>query len=1060
MVLPDHEEDDTFPAPANRLRVQNTNLDNAVTQVLGNEDEEEFQATMVLPEEDEFPTSVSRGTLKPTNANMDNLQTQVIGNEEEEELIQATLVLPEGHDDDFAIPQNRTRLNTRNNDLDNATTQVLGDEGMDEEIQATMVLADRDENEDDHAYTSGNNRLGSGKNSYDNTLTQVLGNNRGSNLRSGLPMPKIVITKPSSNSNVNMDIQATMVLNDQEDYQAPPPRRNVNRMSNEDLDNATTQLVGNEDNEEYQSTMMLPDNEIEAPQPRNKRNQLSKEELDNAATQVVGEGDEMDQETDFQATMILSDRDADLPAPTNARKMTPHELANAPTLIANDNEEEDEPVNQHNLRVDNLRTGAGSRSPSRQGLNSPSLPSPNRQNVLLTATVPDDAGSRSPSRQGQNSPALLSPRRNAMLTATVPDDEEDHTRRLPISPRSKEALAMQSTLPDDDISQGNQDEGSGQHQRKEAERGRRAFATLSALSVTQNTQADDLTDLFDSRETFQRKPVFSGENSQNSSNFLRAARVPSKNESEEKKSPASKSLPNQANETNTTRAAPIATSRRAPVTQTIPQTSQESQASQDLEGPETVSPARANVQASQETQETSTQGQSLASLQARLREKKDAKKDTKKKEAPKVEEEPKRVRVSTRGKQTNEEEKNEAVSQDTEVEKMDIEEPKEEKGARGRKKVEKQAVAEAPKQQRNTRASGANKKEEEEAEKAEEEKLGRGARTRGQAKKNDEASEDKKEKDKEETSAVTKKAGKTATKAQNKANKKNDAQKDEEDEKDEEEKRENAQTVNTRGRGRRSSEQPSLEEDEQAATTSKKIKSDKEPPKTGPANKKAAAGRGEEVKKEEAEEIDMTRRHAYQATFSGFEKNDNDAEGTKKALAGLGVKLVEEKEKNFNVLVMDKFKRTIKFLLAINKGVDIVSYKWAQECIKQGKIVPPGDYIYFDKAAETKYKFKLADTIRIAKNKKSSFLEGHRVYIPNNIKPSHEEIKLIIESADGVFVKAKPSAAKDADVIVILNEDDAKTIKQFKDQGFKPYSTELLFSGVLQQTLNLKQNML
>lgn len=38
---------------------------------------------------------------------------------------------------------------------------------------------------------------------------------------------------------------------------------------------------------------------------------------------------------------------------------------------------------------------------------------------------------------------------------------------------------------------------------------------------------------------------------------------------------------------------------------------------------------------------------------------------------------------------------------------------------------------------------------------------------------------------------------------------------------------------------------------------------------------------------------------------------------------------------------MEKFKRTVKFLLAANKGVDIVSYKWVRDCVKEKTIKNP-----------------------------------------------------------------------------------------------------------------------
>lgn len=203
----------------------------------------------------------------------------------------------------------------------------------------------------------------------------------------------------------------------------------------------------------------------------------------------------------------------------------------------------------------------------------------------------------------------------------------------------------------------------------------------------------------------------------------------------------------------------------------------------------------------------------------------------------------------------------------------------------------------------------------------------------------------------------------------------------------------------------------------------------------------------------------LSKRNQYQVMFSGFDKKDHKVEADKKMLATLGVKIVEDREKNFNVLVMDKFKRTIKFLLALNKGVDIVSYQWVTSCLDKNSALSPSDYIYSDKSAESKYQFKLAQSILKARKRTEGLLTGLKVYIPNNIKPSFEELKDLIESADGTVQKTKPPQPKD-DILIVLNEDDTDKAEAFKGQKFLPYTTELIFSAILNQELDLSKNRL
>jgi hypothetical protein len=47
-------------------------------------------------------------------------------------------------------------------------------------------------------------------------------------------------------------------------------------------------------------------------------------------------------------------------------------------------------------------------------------------------------------------------------------------------------------------------------------------------------------------------------------------------------------------------------------------------------------------------------------------------------------------------------------------------------------------------------------------------------------------------------------------------------------------------------------------------------------------------------------------------------------------LQNLGVKIVENITEDFNILIMDDFKRRVKSLIALNKKAFIVSSEWAR----------------------------------------------------------------------------------------------------------------------------------
>jgi len=270
----------------------------------------------------------------------------------------------------------------------------------------------------------------------------------------------------------------------------------------------------------------------------------------------------------------------------------------------------------------------------------------------------------------------------------------------------------------------------------------------------------------------------------------------------------------------------------------------------------------------------------------------------------------------------------------------------------------------------------------------------------------------------------------------------------------------------------------SLEKYEKAGTTLKKHKPNPEPTTTPtqtqtPAETTTVSGKtsatqgkttaGKEETKEVAHAHDRGgakgRAQQYYVMFSGFDREDKEVEDCKKKLQHLGLKIVEERERTFNVLVLKKFKRTIKFLLAVIKGVDIVSFDWVRACTEQDRIVPPSQYTFCDKAAESKFNFKLGATIQKARQMSHGFLKGFKVYFPYDIKPSYEEMKFLAESADGICIRNRPLQFRD-DIVIILNQGDKRNAESFSEIGFVPYTSELLFSGILQQDLHFEEHKL
>ena len=964
MVLPEDDEH-SFKAPVpkkkNTLKVSFQNVDNLPTQVLGME-EEEIQATMVLPENGgEFDNS---NYNKPKNltANLDNLTTQLVGDDEEK--IHATFVLPENEEHHIQVP--KPRLSNQN--FDNLATQVLDDEpenflqnpqnpknllssqnkhirerGSNMENLQTQLL---EENEMEEESLNPRNKI-ENKNEFDNFPTQIIRNEEDDHMMAGTmvlpeenfhrPKPKLFISKPRDENletattqileenDHEINIQATMVLPEQE-FKVPVSRLGQKKMSTVDLENAPTQFIENEELEEsernFQATMLLPDQSLEP--SSNLKTIFSRYDLENAPTQLANENEDEanGNENHYQATLILPDRGSNLNVSKKSPKLSPIDLMNAPTQLAGDDEE-----------------------------NIPGSPNQNDDKAML-------------------------------LMATILD-EGDISSGNPISPiTKKDALAFQATMLDEG---NNEEEEYKRDYNQETKRenpptkadapGKKIFMSVPVLTVTQNTEANDLTDLFDTTEEYHRRPILSNENSTGSRGMLQFIKGSSK-QIEDKKNSALKLSPQQE---TTFKSIPKSGNNKTDNKNTT-QTTQEVQVTQSLEEPTTQ-------------EEEKNQGRKVKVI-------KDKKKNTEKLDPKKQE-------------------------------KMEIEE---ETASKGRKKIEKKSITDPTESQ------------------TEEEGNRRTTRTRSQVKKEEEIKKEE-----------TKKYSKITTKQNARTRKGRDDEEDEEGgDEEEEEKNEKrgkiAKTQEKNKKNKENQEKPSLEIHERESTIPKKRKTNEAANQV--IEKKSSTRKGAKNSEEQQEktmEIEPNKRNAYMAMFSGFEKDDQDVEDSKKALKNLGIKIVQEKDKNFNLLIMDKFKRTIKLLLALNKGIDIVNYKWVQDCIAANKILSPSDYVFTDNEAEIKFAFQMKKSLEVAKKKEKGILDGYRVYLPTNIKPSFEELKLLLESADAEVIKTKPTSHKN-EILIILNEDDKKAITLFKDLGYKPYTTELIFSGVLQQKLNLRMN--
>lgn len=94
------------------------------------------------------------------------------------------------------------------------------------------------------------------------------------------------------------------------------------------------------------------------------------------------------------------------------------------------------------------------------------------------------------------------------------------------------------------------------------------------------------------------------------------------------------------------------------------------------------------------------------------------------------------------------------------------------------------------------------------------------------------------------------------------------------------------------------------------------------------------------------------------------------------------------------LLVMDKAYRTFKFLLAMARGIPIVTSEWLKKIneTKSLKTAPLKDYIFSDAAFEKKHKFSFINSLKQARQKQRVF-EDYEFLMTSGILPNPAEMK-------------------------------------------------------------------
>uniref|UniRef100_A0ACD5XFJ1 Uncharacterized protein n=1 Tax=Avena sativa TaxID=4498 RepID=A0ACD5XFJ1_AVESA len=157
--------------------------------------------------------------------------------------------------------------------------------------------------------------------------------------------------------------------------------------------------------------------------------------------------------------------------------------------------------------------------------------------------------------------------------------------------------------------------------------------------------------------------------------------------------------------------------------------------------------------------------------------------------------------------------------------------------------------------------------------------------------------------------------------------------------------------------------------------------------------------------------------------------------------------------------VAEKFARTRNMLEAIAMGIPVVTPSWLECCDQARCFIDEKKYIMRDTKKEKELHFSMP--VSLSRACKSPLLEGRRVLITPNAKPSKELLKILVVAAGGKpLERITVSMMKNKNfegVLVISCEQDCSICLPFIKNGLEIFDSELLLNGIVVQKLEFER---
>ncbi|MED6121680.1 hypothetical protein PIB30_032447 [Stylosanthes scabra] len=190
--------------------------------------------------------------------------------------------------------------------------------------------------------------------------------------------------------------------------------------------------------------------------------------------------------------------------------------------------------------------------------------------------------------------------------------------------------------------------------------------------------------------------------------------------------------------------------------------------------------------------------------------------------------------------------------------------------------------------------------------------------------------------------------------------------------------------------------------------------------------------------------------------------NEDIIKHQKKILARLGIS-VASSIVDATHFIADQFVRTRNMLEAIAFGKPVVTHSWIESCGQASCFIDERNYILRDAKKEKEFGFSMP--VSLSRASQHPLLEGRRVLITENTKPSKEIISTLVKAVHGqAMERLGRSVLKDNkildDLLIISCEEDYASCVPFLEKGLMVYSSELLLNGIVIQKLDYERHRL